>query len=161
LSRRALAALLIAGLLAGPTAFAQSADPKLSPHAPKDKASPIAEMARFDHAIAPYVAKARASYPQARKRYLAGLPAGQSFFVTTRLHDQSGGMEQVFIAVKSIKGDTISGKIWNDVRSVRGFRNGDMYTFGEAQVLDWLITKPDGSEEGNFVGKFLDTYDGR
>jgi hypothetical protein len=28
----------------------------------------------------------------------------------------------------------------------------------EAELLDWLITKPDGSEEGNVVGKFLDTY---
>ena len=26
------------------------------------------------------------------------------------------------------------------------------------EVLDWTISKPDGTEEGNFVGKFLDTY---
>ena len=28
----------------------------------------------------------------------------------------------------------------------------------ESDVLDWTISKPDGTEEGNFVGKFLDTY---
>jgi hypothetical protein len=32
------------------------------------------------------------------------------------------------------------------------------YAFAETEVMDWLISHPDGSEEGNFVGKFLDTY---
>jgi hypothetical protein len=27
-----------------------------------------------------------------------------------------------------------------------------------ADVLDWLITRSDRSEQGNFVGKFLDAY---
>jgi hypothetical protein len=27
----------------------------------------------------------------------------------------------------------------------------------EPVLIDWLITKPDGSEGGNVVGKFLDT----
>lgn len=31
-------------------------------------------------------------------------------------------------------------------------------TFPETDMLDWPITRPDGTEEGNFVGKFLDTY---
>ena len=35
---------------------------------------------------------------------------------------------------------------------------GDSYQFSESDLLDWLITHPDGSEEGNFVGKFLDSY---
>ena len=28
----------------------------------------------------------------------------------------------------------------------------------ESDLLDWVIRKPYGSEEGNVVGKFLDTY---
>ena len=28
----------------------------------------------------------------------------------------------------------------------------------ELEVLDWTVSKPDGTEDGNFVGKFLDTY---
>ena len=32
-----------------------------------------------------------------------------------------------------------------------------MIEFNEKDILDWLIAKPDGSEEGNFIGKFLDT----
>lgn len=32
-----------------------------------------------------------------------------------------------------------------------------MIDFKEKDIIDWLISKPDRSEEGNFVGKFLDT----
>jgi hypothetical protein len=41
---------------------------------------------------------------------------------------------------------------------VRGYRLRDQHAVAEAELLDWLITKPDGSEEGNVVGKFVDTY---
>ncbi len=147
-------------LLAGVATTASAADPVLAPNAPKDKVQAITSMERFDRAIAPYVSNARATYPQAKKRFLAGLPAGQSFFITTRLSDPSGGIEQVFIAVKSIQDGAVTGRIWSDVVSVKGYKRGDTYTFKEADMLDWLITKPDGSEEGNAVGKFLDTYKG-
>jgi hypothetical protein len=113
-----------------------------------------------DAAIAPYVADAKSTYPAAKAKFLAGLPQGQYFFVTTRLHDQSGTFEQVFIAVKSIQDGVISGRIASDINLVSGYKNGDPYVFPEAELLDWLITHPDGSEEGNVVGKFLDGYHG-
>jgi hypothetical protein len=40
----------------------------------------------YDRAIAPYIAKARASYPSAKKRYLAGLPRDYTFAVWIRLY---------------------------------------------------------------------------
>ena len=39
----------------------------------------------YDKAIAPYVAKAKRTYPAAKKRYLAGLPPGWRFCVSYRL----------------------------------------------------------------------------
>jgi hypothetical protein len=41
---------------------------------------------------------------------------------------------------------------------VRGYHVRDPYPLPEADLLDWLITKPYGSEKGNVVGKFLETY---
>ncbi|MBK7538639.1 MAG: hypothetical protein IPI49_25370 [Myxococcales bacterium] len=35
---------------------------------------------------------------------------------------------------------------------------GDPVQFSEQEVEDWTISRPDGSEEGNVVGKFLDTW---
>ncbi len=110
---------------------------------------------KVDNSIRPYVEKARRTYPRAKKRYLRGLPPGHTFFVTTKVHDD-GRYETVFVAVKQIKDGTISGLIWNDILLVKKYKLGDVLTFPESKVIDWTITRPDGSEEGNFVGKFLD-----
>lgn len=116
------------------------------------------QLQAFEAAIAPYVAQARASWPAARDRYLAGLPSGQTFYVTTRLRDAQGRIEQAFIRVTRIDGSQISGQIANEIRTASGFRRGQPYTFQESELLDWTVTRPDGTEEGNVVGKFLDTY---
>lgn len=133
---------------------------QLAPNAPKDQPQAVGETQKnaLEKAIAPYVAKAKETYPAARARYLAGLPKGETFFVTTRLHDASGHMEQVFIRVARIDAGKVSGRISSPLQLVTGYRPGQDYTFPESELIDWLIAKPDGTEEGNFVGKFLDTY---
>ena len=80
------------------------------------------------------------------------------FFVTTRVRDKAGKFEQVFIEVQRIAKGKVTGIIASDVTVAEGFGRGERYTFREAEILDWHVSKPDGSEEGNFVGKFLDTY---
>ena len=148
--------LLASALLATPSvARAQ----RLSPQAPQDRPTGVhtdTARARFYAAMQPAVDQARATYPRAKARYLAGLPAGQAFFVVTRLHDAAGRSEQVFVAVDTIANDTVAGRIYNDIGVVRGYRNGQAISFPEAEVIDWLITRPDGSEEGNYVGKWMD-----
>jgi len=154
---------LVAGLLAlcPVLALAQS-DPAVSPNAPRDR--PVLTAQRciwnaMDRAMQPYIAQARASWPAARKRYLAGLPPQHGFFVTALLIDDADRREQVFIAVQSINNGEISGKIWNRLEVVHGYRLGETYILPESELRDWLITHPDGTEEGNFVGRFLDSYD--
>lgn len=127
-------------------------------NAPKDdpvQASTSAERDELEKAIAPYIEQARKSYPDAKKRYLAGLPSGQRFSVVTKLHSP-GREEAVFVTVTGIKGDQVTGRIDSDVRSVAGYKTGDSYTLSERDIVDWVIVRPDGSEEGNLVGKFLD-----
>ncbi len=41
---------------------------------------------------------------------------------------------------------------------VTGYKEGDEFRISKTELLDWTISKPDGSEEGNVVGKFLETY---
>jgi len=155
--------LLFAFVLAsGAVGLAQEPDrlPVLAPNAPADKPQLVksAEQKAFEDAIKPYVEKARKTYPDAKERFLAGLPPKHFFFVTTRLNDSSGRWEQVFIAVKEIKEGTISGLIASEIQTVSGYKFGDKYSFTESDLLDWTVSKPDGTEDGNFVGKFLDTY---
>jgi hypothetical protein len=135
----------------------------LAPDAPQDRphriggSRPGEALAKWRALIAPYAQRAKTTYPRARSRYLAGLPRQQTFFVTTLLRDQHGHFEYVFVVVQRIADENVTGQIATEVTLVRGYRNGDTVTFPEAEVVDWMISKPDGSEEGNLVGKFLDT----
>jgi uncharacterized protein YegJ (DUF2314 family) len=127
---------------------------------PQDKPIQVKseELRRYEEAIRPSVEKARKTYPEAKKRFLAGLPRGYAFYLTAQLRDKTGRYEQTFIEVREIKDTTVKGIIANDITLVSGYEIGDEYSFPESEILDWTITAPDGTEEGNFVGKFLDEY---
>lgn len=156
-------ALLFALLFGAAAAVLAQAPDRLStlaPNAPADKPQPVksAEQTAFEEAIKLYIEKARKTYPEAKERFLAGLPPKYVFFVTTRLHDSAGHWEQVFIEVKEIKDGVVKGLIASDIETVSGYKARDKYSFPESELMDWTMSKPDGTEEGNFVGKFLDTY---
>jgi hypothetical protein len=106
-------------------------------------------------AEAPYIAKARASYPQAKSRYLAGLPAGYSFVVRKHLTEPgTHKSDGVLIEVDSIKNGKIYGRIGEvDLPS---FHRGQRISFPESELEDWVIRHPNGSHEGDFIGKFVE-----
>jgi len=164
-TRRLRLLLLISGVLIScfdnATASSLPQNPKLSAKPPQDRPTEArgkTEADEYRAAIAPYVAKGRQTYPEAKKRYLAGLPPGRRFFVVTNLRDKAGTTEQVFIAVANVQEGRITGRIATDNLTVIGYKGGDPYTFPESDLVDWLITHPDGTEEGNVVGKFLDEW---
>ena len=110
--------------------------PRPGSNAPKDEpvqVSTSSEREELERAIAPYIEQARKSYPDARKRYLAGLPPGHRFFVVTKLHSP-GRVEAVFVTVTGIKGDQITGRIDSDVRGVVGYKAGDSHTLFERDI---------------------------
>jgi uncharacterized protein YegJ (DUF2314 family) len=143
------------------TASSVPQNPKLTANALQDRPTEARGKTEADEyrvAIAPYVAKGRQTYPDAKKRYLAGLPAGRIFFVVTNLSDKAGTTEQVFVAVTNVRDGRITGRIATDKLTVTGYKKGESYSFPESDLIDWLITHPDGTEEGNVVGKFLDEW---
>jgi uncharacterized protein YegJ (DUF2314 family) len=129
-------------------------------NSPQDKpaVSNAEQLKKFEDAIAPYVKKAREALPEAKKKYLAGLPKDQTFYITIKLYDPSKKYEQVFVKVTSWKGETVQGILSSDLSLIHNHSKGEKLTCNESEILDWTISKPDGTEEGNFVGKFLDTY---
>jgi hypothetical protein len=110
-------------------------------------------------AMAPYVEKAHTTWPPVRARFLAGLPEGATLFATVQLRDGAGRMEQVFVRVEAIEAERIRGVIWSDIHTVSDYARGQPYEFPESELVDWTISNPDGTEEGNVVGTFLDTWD--
>ena len=138
----------------------------VAPNAAPDRPIPMDSclLAATDSVTAPLVSQARASYPAAKTRYLAGLPPRHSFFVVTYLRDSLDQKERVFIAVDSLESTSgpearIYGRIWNDINLVHGFVPFQAYSFAQADLLDWMFSRPDGTEEGNLIGKFLETWE--
>jgi len=137
-----------------------SNDAPLSGNAPTDKPHSFKgtkQLEKYESLIAPYVKKAQKTLPKAKKKYMKGLNDKQAFFLTTRIYDSLGNYEQIFVRVVSWEKEKVKGTIANQINVVKGFSYGQFITFPESDILDWLITNPNGSEEGNFVGKFLDT----
>jgi len=129
---------------------------------PKDKPVHIEgaqQQAEVDRIIGPYVAKARKTYPAAKKRFEAGLPPKYLFSLTMKLWDRSHTKsEVVFVVAEKIENDTVTGHLATQTKQPIGYNWGDRVSFPESEVMDWTIVHPDGTEEGNIVGKFLDTY---
>ncbi len=144
------------------TVMSVSAQTRDYPKTPPDKtvhAQGAQQASDIDRAIAPYVAKARKTYPAAKKRFLAGFPPKYLFSLTTKLWDRSHTkFEVVFVVADQIKNGTVTGHLATHTKQPIGYDYGDRISFPESEVMDWTIVRPDGTEEGNVVGKFLDTY---
>jgi hypothetical protein len=116
-----------------------------------------AETSRLDKAMQPYVVKARAGLPGIKKRFEAGMK-DEVLMLTVRVYDPNGKYEQVFATVKKWDEKEITGTIASDVMGIKSHKMGDEITFPEKDILDWTIEKRDGTEEGNVVGNFLNTF---
>jgi hypothetical protein len=140
------------------TASAQSRD---YPKAPPDKPlhADAHQAAELERAVRPYISKALKTYPAAKKRFLNGLPSKYLFSLTTKLWDRSHTrFEVVFVVAKAIKDGAVTGRLASHTTQPVGYGFGDRISFSESQIMDWTILHADGTEEGNVVGKFLDTY---
>jgi hypothetical protein len=140
------------------SAIAQNTE--LSRRVPPDISTSVTpeQLKALDEAMKPYVEQARKTFPGAKARFVAGLQKGQSLFVTARLYDERGRSELAFISVTRLEGGIVEGRIWSNLNVVTTYRRRDRYAFTEADMVDWVIAYPDGTEEGNLVGKSLDSY---
>lgn len=133
-------------------------DPFLAENAPKDCSAAMTSesLAEVVEKLAPSALK---TWPAAKERFLDGLPERHSLFVTVLVSEPDGRSEYLFVAVDEIVGDQIHGRVWNDVKVVRSLHFRAPIEIPEDAISDWLITKPDGSEDGNLVGKYIDTLE--
>jgi hypothetical protein len=143
-----------------PGCASRSSSVGLSPNAPTDRVVRAESPDEFEQMLRtaePCVQQAMRTFPAAKTRFLGGLPKGYAFYVVTRLHDSHERVEQAFVAVEAIVSGTIRGRIANEITLVAGYHFNQQVEVRESAVVDWLISRPDGSEEGNYYGKSLDT----
>ena len=130
---------------------------------PPDRPQPLdsAALACLHRASEPRIAQAVATLPDAIRRFQSGLGQGRQFFVTVRLFDAARHEEQVFVAIESIRGDTLVGHLDSEIGMLSRFHRGDRFLVLRDAVIDWTITQPDGTEDGNLLGKLMDTLQER
>lgn len=129
--------------------------PRLSDQAPRDR------QVQVDHDVQSQLERlselSRAELPEVRDRFLRGLPADHHLYVTTRLRD-ARTEEIVFVHVRAWDDpERIDGVLDSDV-VVSGYHRGQPLDVRTADVFDWTISRPDGTEEGNRVGRYLDEH---
>ena len=111
--------------------------------------------------IAPYIEKARATFPEVKKKFIAGdyVREKRQLDVQIELTDKNGDREMVFIVVTQCLGNRFQGIIVNDIQLLKEYKNGDTLSFSQDQVKNWVVVDSKGNEEGNFVGKAIEAFD--
>jgi len=119
--------------------------------------TPEAALAKWRQLVAPYVSEARKTFPEARRQFVAARSPGATFLVIVLLRDGDGHFQMSFMSVEGVDAGTITGRISSEPSIVHGFHLNDGYRVAQTEILDWLVTMADGSEKGNFVGRFEST----
>lgn len=111
--------------------------------------------------IVPYIEKAKATFPEVKKKYIAGdyVRENRQLDVQIELTDKNGDREMVFIVVTQCLGNRFQGIIVNDIQLLKEYKNGDTLSFSQDQVKNWVVVDSKGNEEGNFVGKAIEAFD--
>lgn len=110
--------------------------------------------------FAPYVEMARRTFPEVKKKFVTGVyqKEGRQLFVQVLITDGQGGRELPFVKVLNCQGDSFKGTIANQLLGVKGYAMGDMLTFKQEDIHNWVVVDARGNEEGNYVGKAGDAY---
>jgi hypothetical protein len=147
--------LLGSALLVGHTSSAQGPSaPVVLTDAPTAPAGLREKLVRADSALAEPLQQARRTLTQVRKRYTAGLANGEKCLVMVRVQASDTSFRQVQARVIGWRNGAVQALISPTPKAtVADLRP---VSFPETAVLDWTILQPNGRQEGNFIGRYLD-----
>ena len=99
------------------------------------------------------VQRARARLPEWRKRFHAGLRPGDILCVKKEFKTPDGQVERMWVEIIEWSDDgAITGVLQNEPVKATDFQEGQQLQFHEADVLDVIHIRPDGTFEGNETG---------
>jgi hypothetical protein len=152
----ALFALLAAGLGHAGLVMAQGTSPVvLTPDTAPAGVRPA--LARDETALADPVREALRTLPQAKKKFLAGLPTGDQFLLSVRVVATDTSFRQASARVLGWHGNTVQALLLPDAASSTAPVEPMPVSFPETAVVDWTLLRANGREEGNYVGRYNDT----
>lgn len=115
-------------------------------------------LAKLDSAMWPQIEEAKQTLKEVHKRWNKGLPKGSQLFVTVRVYREDGQFEHVLGRVDKWVPNRFFTTVGSVLATTDRFKPGQSMSTEQTNVVDWKIVHADGSEEGNYVKKFLDEY---
>lgn len=111
---------------------------------------------KHDQALLAASARARKKALSIGKRYAKGPPFGEQLLVKAPFETSDGGNEWMWVEVVSWNGDKIDGILQNDPFDVPTLKSGSRVAVKASEIFDYLLTKSDGSREGNETSALLE-----
>ena len=114
-------------------------------------------LARDETALADPVREALRTLPQAKKKFLAGLPDGDQFLLSVRVAASDTSFRQASARVLGWRGNTVQALLLPAAADSATPAEPLPVSFPETAVVDWTLLRASGREEGNYVGRYTDT----
>ncbi len=109
-----------------------------------------------DEAILEASKLAKARLPELQKKFNKGLEPGFSLLLKAPFTTDSGGNEWMWIEVTAWNNTDITGVLQNKPYEVIGLVAGALVTANQEDIFDYMLSKPDGTYEGNETGKLME-----
>ena len=120
-------------------------------------ASLRAALARAQAALADPLREALRTLPAAKKRFQVGLPQGDQLLLSVRVQATDTSFRQASARVLGWHGSNIQALLLPSPAGATGLAEPLPVSFPETAVVDWTLLRASGREEGNYVGRHLDT----
>jgi uncharacterized protein YegJ (DUF2314 family) len=91
-----------------------------------------------------------------RDRFAKGSPFGEQLMVKAPFATADGGSEWMWVEVVSWQGNSIDGVLANDAFDIPKLKAGARVEVRADQIFDYLLTKRDGTHEGNETEPLLE-----
>lgn len=152
--------VLLAGLVFYTGAHAQGSGPVVLTEATAP-AGVRPALAREETALADPVREALRTLPQAKKKFLAGLSTGDQFLLSVRVIATDTSFQQRVARVLGWHGSTVQALLLPAATEAADPTQPPAeplpVSFPETAVMDWTLLRANGREEGNYVGRYIDT----
>jgi hypothetical protein len=113
-------------------------------------------LTREETALADPMREALRTLPLAKKKFLAGLPTGDQFLLSVRVIATDTSFRQASARVLGWHGSTVQALLLPPANEVTKTEPTPV-SFPETAVVDWTLLRASGREEGNYVGRYIDT----
>jgi uncharacterized protein YegJ (DUF2314 family) len=112
--------------------------------------------ARHDKELLAASERARRKALALKPRYAKTPPLNERLSVKAPFKTKDGGNEWMWVEVVRWEGSTIKGILQNDPYEVPNLKAGARVDVDEKTIFDYILSKPDGTQEGNETGALIE-----